>query len=182
MDKIDRPNPVVELISAGQDAQNVRPGDFILCHRRGFASWVIRVGTRSRWSHAAFVGDYTPDGKILIEALTRGVVRTPLSAYRGIEYAIVRTGLQGDDQAQAVAFAQSCVNDGYGWGTDIIIPAGIVMRYLTPGRGLWFGMDGTEICSGLVAQTQVRGWANYKYNPASMSPEDLWQAYPHPDD
>jgi uncharacterized protein YycO len=129
----------------------------------------IRFGQDSFWSHAAFCE--TPD--TLIEALTHGVRRTPLQAYQPIEYAIVHTHLQGDDQAQAVSFAQSCVGQRYGFSTDL----GIALRFLTPGRGLWFGMDGTEICSGLVAQAMVRGWANFLHNPASLSPSELGQYY-----
>ena len=166
-----RPEPV----PIDEDAQDVRPGDFLLCHRKGFASWCIRAGERlkgargAKVSHAAFCE--TPD--TLIEALTKGVVRTPLSAYREVEYWIVRTELQAEDQDQAVEFARSCVGQRYGFLTDF----GIALRFLTPGRGLWLGMDGTEICSGLVAQTQVRGWANFPGDPAAMSPSELFDHY-----
>jgi hypothetical protein len=110
---------------------------------------------------------------MLIEALTRGTVRTPLSAYREVEYWIVRTGLEGVDVDQAVAFARSCLGDEYGFLTDL----GIGLRFLTPGRGLWFGMSGTEVCSGLVAQAEVRGPVIYPWDPASCSPGDLLRFY-----
>jgi hypothetical protein len=164
-----------EICPPGVDATNPQPGDFILCHRAGFASSVIRLGERikfrpgANWSHAAFVE--TPD--TVIEALTKGVVRTPLAAYRDIEYVLVRTGLVGDDRQQAVAFAQSCVGQKYGWVTDL----GITLRFLTPGRGLWFGMDGTELCSGLVAQALCRGWKIFAVNPAAISPAELGVEY-----
>jgi hypothetical protein len=170
----------VELVPMGRDAANVSPGDFLLCHRRGFVSACIRAGERIKTgkgsvvSHAAFI-ETAGDDPTLIEALTKGVCRTPLSAYRHVEYWIVRTKLTGDDQLQAVAFAQSCVGDKYGFATDL----GIAIRFLTPGKGLWFGAGGTQICSGLVAQTQVRGWVNYPFEPAPCAPSDLFDFYIH---
>jgi len=164
----------MEHVPAGQDATGVMPGDILLCHRRGFVPWVIRLGERLRLrhadvSHAAFCD--TPSSTI--EALTRGVARAPLTAYRGIEYWIVRTGLTGDDAAQAVAFARSCVGDEYGWLTDL----GIALRFLTPGRGLWFGVEGTQICSSLCAEALVRGWVIYPVDAASISPQELFSFY-----
>jgi hypothetical protein len=160
-------NWTLELVPPGQDASDPRPGDFLLCHRKGLVSALIRLGERirpggdPRWSHAALIETPTT----IIEALTRGTVRSPLSEYRQTEYAIVRTGLAGDDAAQAVAFARSCIGRRYGWLTI----AAIVIRTLIPGRVL----DGTEICSGEVAQALCRGWANFDQNPASMTPSVL---------
>lgn len=160
-----------ELVPAGDDATDPRPGDFILCHRRGFVSWCIRKGTRGPVSHAAFVE--TPG--LLIEALSHGVKRTPLAAYRNVEYWIVRSDLTGDDQAQAVAFARSCLGEGYGWATIFGLALGIAWRYLTPGRGLPALVGpGTRVCSGLVAQSQVRGWTVYPFEPSACSPTDLF--------
>ncbi len=164
----------MERVPAGEDAAGVMPGDILLCHRRGFVSWVIRLGERLRLrradvSHAAFCE--TPS--TTIEALARGVVRAPLTAYRPIEYWIVRAGLTGDDAAQAVAFARSCVGEQYGWLTDL----GIALRFLTPGRGLWFGVEGTQICSGLCAEALVRGWVIYPVDAASISPQELFNFY-----
>lgn len=166
---------MAELVTAGRDAVNPQPGDFILCHRKGLVSAFIRWGERvrfrpgARWSHAALID--TPDS--VIEALTGGVERTPLRFYRGIEYALVRTGLEPLDAEQAVAFARSCLGQHYGWPAIV----GIALRFLTPGRGLWWGLNGTEICSGLVAQALCRGWANFPVNPASLSPAELGEAY-----
>jgi hypothetical protein len=164
----------IERVPAGENAAGVMPGDFILCHRRGFVAWMIRLGERLRLhradvSHAAFC----EDADTLIEALTHGTTRTPLNAYRDIEYWIVRALLVGDDAEQAVVFARTCLGATYGFVTDL----GIALRFLTPGRGLWFGMTGTEICSGLVAQTQVRGWAIFPVEPAAISPQELFDFY-----
>jgi hypothetical protein len=165
---------MVETVPIGEDARDLRPGDFILCHRSGFTSWCIRAGERLRFrralvSHAAFCEtDVT-----LIEALTHGIKRTPLAYYRQTQYYVVRTRLWPLDAVQARNFAQSCVGDRYGFLIDL----GVALRFLTPGKGLWFGMNGTEMCSGLVAQAQVRGWTNFSENPASISPQGLYEHY-----
>lgn len=160
-----------ELVPVGQDAQGVRAGDFILCHRRGLVSALIRLGERLRLrraevSHAALC---RADGYVY-EALVRGVCVTPLAAYRDVEYWIVRMEMQTTDQRQAIRFARSCVGERYGWLTIV----GIALRFLTPGRGLWLGMDGTEICSGLVAEALVRGWSIFRHNPGSLTPQELF--------
>jgi hypothetical protein len=97
----------------------------------------------------------------------------PLAEYRDVEYAIARTGLGQPDRDQVVRFARSCVGQRYGWLSIL----GVALRYLTPGRGLWFGMDGTEICSGLAAQAMCRGWAIFDHNPATMTPAELAAYY-----
>lgn len=166
---------------AGSDSKPL-PGDFILCHRKGFASACIRGGERLRlrsgdnWSHAALCINETE----IVEALTHGVERNPISVYRDIEYVVVQTNLGGlnggYDAQQAVAFALSCVGQKYGFA----IILGIGLRFLTPGTGLWFGMNGTEICSGLVGQSLVRGWANFPVNPSALTPADLALYYKVP--
>jgi cell wall-associated NlpC family hydrolase len=151
----------------------LEPGDIIFCHRKGIVPWIIRTGQKLRnpkgsyWSHVAIVAreDY------VIEALTRGVKRTHISEYSGIEFSVKKTSLQGMDTIQALNFAGQCVGQKYGWFTIL----GIALRFLTPGRGLWFGMNGSEICSGLVAQALVRGWYIFDYEPASMTPAELWE-------
>lgn len=164
----------IEHCSAGTDATTAQPGDFVLLHRPGFVPSMIGLGERLRfgkghWSHVAYV--ITPIE--IIEALARGVERNPLSEYRDIGYVVVHTHMNPLDVEEANAFALSCVGQRYGFFTDF----GIALRFLTPGRGLWFGMDGTEICSGLVAQALVRGTANFKVNPASISPTELAAEY-----
>jgi hypothetical protein len=165
---------VIKQIPAGQDTTGA-PGDILLCNRKGFASWCIRtgetikLGRKARFSHAAIF--VKPDG--LVESLTRGVAETSLSVYRGVEYVHIATGLDAHDQAQAVNFALSCVGQKYGWLDDV----GIGLRFLTPGRGLWFGMNGTQICSGLCAQAQCRGDKIFTLEPSSISPEELYNEY-----
>lgn len=164
----------IEIVPAGSNPVSCRPGDMLFLDRGGLVSRVIKLGERlrsgdTRYSHVAVV----VHDNYVVEALTMGVERDPISKYKDVEYALVHTRLDPLDQAQAVGFAVSCVGYKYGW-TEIL---GIVLRYLTPGRGLWFGMNGTEICSGLAAQAQVRGWANYYTNPSSITPAELIAYY-----
>jgi uncharacterized protein YycO len=164
-----------QICPPGIAATDPQPGDFILLHRKGPVSRMIQWSERIRfkdwstWSHAAFIENSTT----LIEALTEGVCRGPISKYKNTMYILVHTEMQGDDQLQAVRFAQHQVGLKYGFLTDL----GIFMRFLTPGRGLWFGTTGTEICSGLVAQAMTRGWEIFEVTPGSISPAELAQHY-----
>lgn len=163
-----------EFSPAGETAK-VQAGDFILCHRKGLASKIIRIGEKVRWPQGAYWSHAACciNEDEIVEALTRGVVRNPLSEYHGIPYTVVHTELNENDAMQATAFALDCVGDEYGWSVIF----GIALRFLTPGRGLWFGMNGVEICSGLVAQAETRGWKIFKENPASITPTELAIAY-----
>lgn len=168
----------LEIISIGRNAINPQPGDLIFCHRKGAASATIRFFERIfgdgdyRWSHVAVV-DITLTGQdhTVIEALTSSVQRNPLSEYQDIEYAIARTHLSIQDQSQAIIFLHSCLKQKYGWWSIV----SIAIRYLTPGRGGFsFGSgSSTKICSALGAQTQVRGWAIYDYDPTTITPSEL---------
>lgn len=167
-------NVTYEFVLPGKDAPKPSPGDFILCHRKGFVSALIRLGERlhfrsgSRWSHAAIVEDQDT----IIEALTRGVVRNPISNYRDILYVIVRTNMSEEDAAQALAYARSCLGETYGFLTIL----GVALRFLAPRLDIW----NAKICSGLVAQSMTRSWAIFPGNPASLSPAELAEAFAVP--
>jgi len=113
----------------------------------------------------------TPD--TLIEAVAQGVVRTPASFYDSYDRVLVRARLDAHDVEQALAFLRSCLGQGYGFVTFV----GVALRILTPGRGLWFGLNGTEICSGLGMQAQTRGGGIPAVDPASMTPAEVAELY-----
>lgn len=170
------PNGAFHTFSpAGYHILGAHPGDVLLCHRKGLVSGIIRAGERirfksgARWSHVAFVDTPTT----VIEALTHGVKRTPLVSYQGTDCILIRTHMTDADASQATAFADSCIGQEYG----ALTIAAIGLRFLTPGRGLWLGTNGTEICSGLVGQALVRGWANFPVNPASLTPAEIAEYY-----
>lgn len=163
------PDPASTIqISPPGHTPPVTAGDFLLCRRKGLVSLLIRLFTRSEWSHAAYCRNQTE----VIEALTRGVAVNPLAEYHNIRCAVVHTRLALRDAVQATVFAESCVGKRYGFLTDV----GIVVRIITR-HNITCGLDGTEICSGLVAQAMVRGWANFPKDPGSMDPQDLADYY-----
>ena len=74
----------MSLIQAqGMDKNLLRNGDIILFHTKGFSliSWGIRLLTESFWNHAGcYVVDVNKKGYV-IEALGRGVSKTPIEKY-----------------------------------------------------------------------------------------------------
>lgn len=161
------------------DVYNV--GDFILCHRKGFASFCIRLGQKLRyrgedkkyafWSHAALIT--SGDGEI-VEALTRGVVRNHIDVYKDTEYTIVHTHAVHLDQLQILRFADKIVGERYGWST--ILCCGLKLIF---GK-YWkftFGFQGHAVCSGLIARAQERQGAYFELDPSDINPAQLAKYY-----
>ena len=119
-----------------------------------FRRMVLRDGPQEfgspAWgNHIAVVGD-----GCLIEALARGVVRSPLSKYRLSEAVVlpletVRPGVTVRERAAAVAYAekQAELHDSYGW----LGITSIALQLTTPAR-LDVEWDGAMICSALGAR------------------------------
>lgn len=167
---------MIEIIPTGHDAVHPQPGDILFVHRNGFASSLIRFferafGGDARWSHIAVCDDVRPGDMepMLIEALTKGVCRHPLSEYREIEYGICRMQMSREDGSQAAAFLFSCIGERYAWGT--ILSIGV--RYFTGRSGFALGGSSTKICSVLAAQTAVRSWPIYPHDPQTITPGEL---------
>lgn len=166
---------------AGVAASEFAVGDFILSHRRGFASWCIRFGQRiatrfagnqrayTYWSHAALVVSEQGD---LVEALTKGVSRSHIDAYKHIEYTLVRVHAEPLDQKQILRFANEIVGEKYGWSTIFCITVGSLT-----GNKFSFGFQGHAICSGLVARAEERMGAYFKRLAEDISPADLARYY-----
>jgi len=136
------------------------PGDFILTHSSGMYGKLVRFGEAIRywgkdkiyahWSHAAIFVDEAGD---IVEALSGGVQKRNISVYRETEYVVVHLPPQtiAPDRTEAVAFAEHCLNDKYGWLTIV----SITLCLLTGGK-VGFGVDGQQICSALVARSLER--------------------------
>jgi hypothetical protein len=170
---VNKQHSSVRMVPKGSIV-GAKPGDFMLTRRKGLVHTLIGLGERIRfrnahWTHAALFVSPT----VVVEALSHGVQYTNIACYENVEYLIVKPNLDPLDVAQACAFARSCVGEHYGFATIL----GIALRFLTPGRGLWFGLNGTEICSGLVAQALCRGWANFRMDPATITPAELGEFY-----
>lgn len=169
-------NPLltIEHVPAGQDATRAHVGDLVFVHRPGLITALIRVGQWLRpslrpWARYTHVAVLVGASGMIIEAHAKGVQVADLTEYRDRDYILVRTGLQGYDVLQAEQFLFRQVGERYGF----VIFAGTALRMLTPGRGLWLGMNGTEICSGLAAQALERGWYVFSKLAASLCPAEL---------
>jgi len=163
----------------GEAAPSFAPGDFLLTHSAGVVPAAIRLGEALRchgrrkvyahWSHAALVTG--ADGS-LIEAGGHGVGRGNVSEYTPTEYHLVHIDATDADRVEMVDFAIACVGKPYGFVTI----ACIIMRIVT-GLRWTFGVDGTYICSGLVAHALGRGTFIFAKDPDGMWPSDLAEAF-----
>lgn len=163
-------------------ATPLAPGDVLLVKTHHFASRLIRFGQRGYppadrvWNHVAIVVSETK----IVEALTKGVVVSAIDKYpqKDVRAIVVKAknwnGPRAPEtyepvmRANAAAFAHLRIGEGYGWATI----AAIAVKVLTKGR-VDFGISGTSICSGLVAQGLER--LGYDWNP--WDPAELTPAY-----
>lgn len=156
------------------------PGDFVLFRDPdNVISKIIRFGQRFRvhgdcrrfawWNHAALVVD---DDGGLIEAQGQGVVRTTLDDHAKESYVVVRTDTHPHDAKQIDRLARQVVGIRYGFLT--ILSIGLSM--LT-GMKFGFGTDASFICSGLVAEAQLRAGAIFSRPARLCSPADLARYY-----
>jgi len=171
----------VEFYPKNREAETMRGGDFLLTHGDYVISQLIRFGQRlrheeryARWNHAVLV--LSEDGRIA-EALSRGVEENNISDYEGKDYYLVRLqGVSDEDRAQMITFARSVLDSPdrteYGWLTI----ASIVLTLLTSSKFV-FGMVGTAICSGFVAEALVRTGVIFDKPPSHMMPADLASKY-----
>jgi cell wall-associated NlpC family hydrolase len=153
------------------------PGDFLLVRTDHFVSKLIRFGQRDYGPDAAqynHVALYVGDGMI-VEALTSGVCLSKVTKYTTDQVRHVSAKPVAPPWAaeamrvNAAAFAKSCVGESYGWVTI----AAIALKALTKGR-LQIGVQGTSICSGLVARSLERlGYDFQPYDPAELTPAYL---------
>ena len=161
-----------------------RPGDFLLIRnpatvwgRSGTVDGLIRYGEYLRyrragvgraqarqlalWSHAVAVAKGS-----LIEAVGKGVVRSPLSKYTDADFLYVRTDLTDAQRDDAAAFLEFMVGTRYAYLTDVAIG----LSALT-GTKLVLMRRGQCICSGLVAA--MLGTYAWRADPAFVTPSDL---------
>ena len=172
--------PQIRRFGPGQEAapSEYTPGDFILTHSSGLFGRLIRLGESlrywgddakyARWNHAALIA--TIDGG-LIEALSCGVVRSPLSRYASTEYFLIHlheSDADSRDREQAVAYATYCLGEKYSWMT-----IGNIALALLTGCKFTFGIDGRVICSGLVARCLERTSIIFEGAAGNVSPADL---------
>ncbi|HZU71790.1 MAG TPA: hypothetical protein VE990_03370 [Acidimicrobiales bacterium] len=171
----------VDRYPPGAEATEWRPGDFLLTHRQALLSRFIRVCQRRMlsgedkefafWSHAALV--VSTEGE-LIEAVHRGVQRVSASEYRDVEYRVVHVDADDHDRAEAVAFAEWAAASHQRFGHLTMVS---ILFTVATGSRLSFELDGTEICSGLVARAEERTGAIFDRDPTHVMPADLARYY-----
>ncbi len=170
--------PTSKTLTGAYQNPAALPGDFILTHSSDVYGRLIRFGEAIRyrgaekvfahWSHAAVFINDTGD---IIEAIGGGVQERNISVYDATEYVVVHlpATIVPGDREHAVAFADFCLNDKYGWLTIV----SIALCLLT-GAKLSFGVDGQQICSALVARSCERiGEIFTEGDPWELMPADL---------
>ena len=124
-------------------------------------SWLIRIGTMSRWSHAAV---YLEDGTVVDTTLATGVRAIPFLEW--LDHYPVWTSINVPlpDESAAELFALSQVGKPYDW-TAL---AGMVMQRNWQEDDSWF-------CSELVEATLAAGGRKRFRDTASrITPQQTW--------
>jgi uncharacterized protein YycO len=149
-------------------------GDFFLTHRSGFASRTIGLGERLRsktrpyafWTHCGVFSDSSGG---IVEALVSGVTADSIEKYKDIPYTILHFTIVDELVLDnMMAFVESTVGEEYNWLE--IVASGINM--LT-GSSVSLGVDGHQICSGLVASMLLRAGAILDMSADHVTPADL---------
>ena len=151
--------------SAAQLTAVLQPGDVLLVEGNLRISSLIKVITRSTWSHGALyvgpqAGGDPDDPPCLVEAeLGEGVILSPLSKYATFHTRICRAiRLKPDDRERIVQHALSRVGHGYDFKNVVDLArlrlardsiTAIVKRGL---NALGSGEPTRAICSTLIAQ------------------------------
>jgi uncharacterized protein YycO len=160
----------------GAEVKDARPGDFLLTHSATWTGRLIRFGQGLRftgvdakyahWNHAALFVNETGD---VIEALGGGVQLRNVSVYRQTEYHVVyMQDVFAEDRLEETAFAYHCLNDKYGYLTDLSLGVSLLT-----GLKFAFGVDGQMICSGLVARSLERTGEIFEVDTWRAMPADL---------
>lgn len=165
-----------ERYGPGDEASDLVPGDFILAHRHHVIARLISQAQQRRfrgadsvyahWSHAAVV----VEDRHVVEAETRGVVRSPIAKYRDDEYHLVRLGaeLDGPARARVSGYARSQIGQAFGFldmtGASIYLLTGLPVRMVRRHH---------EICSSLVVRSLQDGGLLRELDPALTLPADL---------
>lgn len=109
------------------------------------------------------------DGHV-IEAETRGIVRSPITKYRPDEYHVVRLGgrLDARSRSRVTGYARSQIGQAFGFldmlGASIHLLTGLPLRMVRKHH---------EICSSLVVRSLQEGGLLEELDPALTLPADL---------
>lgn len=171
-----------ERFPPGRLPTDAQPGDFILSYRQWHVfSALIRLGQGLRvhgedrrryapWSHAALVVDHGE----LVEMNAPGTIRVSLADYHAVDFALVRIHATAADRDQAVAFAEWCLEHHHEIGKLTFLSLALC---LSTGCKFSFFVEGSMVCSGLVARCQERTGAIFNRTPSHVCPADLAKYY-----
>lgn len=169
----------------------MRPADVLLHRGNSWTDTIIRWAQRvngyppaaAAVTHVAIVTDTTHvssfsglphhprhDYGIIgsIEATHHGTRRRPVSVPLTGGWELAPITASAADREHAVRFAESRLGQRYGWVTIL----SIALHFLTGGR-LALGLDGTEICSALVARALEHAGYELPFDPANATPADI---------
>jgi uncharacterized protein YycO len=149
----------------------MRPGDVLLVHSTDFQSRLIQWGTHSFWGHCALA----VSAFAMVEATGSGVVASPITKYDGHPPGHTRwidTGLSDAGRDAAAKYALARVGRKYGRMEIASLALGIVT-----GWHFYFGMDGTDICSGLVGEALERADVTFPKEGTNLTPADISAFY-----
>ena len=150
-----------------------KPGDIGLVRGKGFAMWLVRLGTRSPYGHAFLV---TGDGTI-VEAQPRGARRTELH-YRDVYWCTALSdGLSDVQRSQIAVWAVAHVGTPYSWIDDAEIGFVSLFGWAPKWMRRRLASDRTLMCSQLcVAAYRAAGVELFPGKPdGGESPGDLWR-------
>jgi hypothetical protein len=131
---------------------DINVGDYVVVKTNGIAAKLIRLGTLSRWNHAAVVVSLGDD-PVIVEARPTGVAMKNLSEYK--TYAFNKHEDITDQEREAiVAFATEQIGKPYGF-LDILVLALRILGLRLPPVRLWERLAKHQgfICSELVAES-----------------------------
>lgn len=162
-------SPSYAFFGKGEYPTHTEPGDFALVVTDRPQSLFIRAMIRGPYSHAAqIVGR---EGQI-VEALSRGVVRSDLRDWKDAEFVVVSPDLSSEDRDDVVAHALWLAGEGwrYDWATFL----GMSVFWGTGGRLMVSAGAKAAICSAVVADSQHAGGERFSEKiPHFYTPEDL---------
>lgn len=131
------------------------------CRSKGFAAWIIRVGTMSRWNHVAV----EIDGIIWQATGRKGVHVVNPESLASHYHRIESVPVELPDRVAAKDFGKAQLGKPYDW--DAVF--GMPFRANWQAKGKWF-------CSELVAAILQAGGKSIRLSHHRVTPRDLWAA------
>ena len=143
----------------------------LFCSGRYPASWIVRIITRSPWSHVALVTTLAGVDVVLEAREGYGVRMAPLALYRtGYRGTVEQVEVAGVDEAAAVRWAVQRLGDPYDWDELLWIAIRMVCK-----TGTRLPED-AWICSEFVRDALAVGGLRMRTGPGDyVTPGDLYR-------